>query len=74
MICVIIIFGLIVSGLLKRWFWEMVVCPLPRTGDFDENGKNDEFAFSAQEKLKGFGSQNPENDENGGCHSGKTMV
>ena len=31
------------SGLLKWWFWETVVWPLPKTGDFDENGdENDE--------------------------------
>ena len=42
---------------LKRWFWETVVLPLPKTGDFDKNGENDEFAFYAQKRR--FSSSEP---------------
>ena len=51
--------------------------PLPKTGDFDDNGENDEFAFHTHNKKKGVWSSEPENDENDendGCRSGKTTV
>ena len=44
------------NGFGKRWF-----SLLPKTGDSDENGENDQFTFPY--KNKGFG---PGNDENGG--------
>ena len=51
-----------------------------KQGILTKTGENDEFAFyihTHTRKYKGSGPQNPEsdeNDENGGCHSGKTMV
>ena len=33
-------------GFGKQWF-----CPLPKTGDFDENGENDKLAFYTNKGL-----------------------
>ena len=63
-------------GGTNRVFGKPCFCPLPKRGHFDENGENDECAFYLL-KTSGFALQTPENDENdenGGCHSGKGMV
>ena len=44
-------------GHTNRVFGKPVFCPLPKRGRFDENGKNDEFAF--YHWKQGFGSSNP---------------
>ena len=63
-------------GRTNRVFGKPCFCPLPKRGRFDENGENDEFAFYPLKTrvwlLKP--PENDENDENGGCHSGKGMV
>ena len=68
--------SIVVSLSLKdRLFGIWCFCRLPQTGDFDENGENDDFAFfSTHQTNKDFAPQTPENDENGGCHSGQSTV
>ena len=66
-----------VSGLQKRCFGKRCFCHTSRKKkDFDENGKNDEFAFdpTKMRDLLPNPPENTENDETGGWHSDKSMV
>ena len=60
------------QGGTNRVFGKLRACPLPKRGRFDENGEMTNL--HSPTKNKGFAPETPENDENGGCHSGKGVV
>ena len=54
---------------------ERGLCPLPKTGGFDENGENYEWTLYPQKQgLCPSDPENDENDENGRCHARKDPV